>query len=258
MAQTATPLIRYDFTAGPLIYFIQVQRGGAIKIGISSQLADCYGALQIANPAPLEILGVVMQLAKNGEAVCDALAALQTRFHGQRIHGDWYRPAQELLDHIAENAAPVPLSIRPVKRHEPSLRDVAALADESQTELPPGFVRPDEVATYLGVSIVTVRRWTRSGLLPHYQIGPAIIRYDLAEVIEAIGDASNTVGASQPDDLTLQAAQVVAETLQVSIETVRRYTDLFLQALGQLEAPVDEVSGVGSPDDGVDLVDNQA
>jgi hypothetical protein len=233
-ASLVAPLIRYDFTVVPstVTYFVQVQRGGVVKVGTSVQLAECYYALQIANPAPLEILGIVRH--SDDAAAREHLASLQRRFRRWRIHGDWYRPAQGLLDHVAQSAEPVPLDTRPARRHEPSPKDVDAIADESSAELPLGLAKPDE---RLGVSIVTVRRWTRSGLLPHYQIGRAIIRYDLAEVIEAIGEATGTVGSPQPDDLTLQAVQVVAETLGVSQETVRRYTDLFLQALSRLEVP---------------------
>jgi len=33
------------------------------------------------------------------------------------------------------------------------------------------FYTPDELASLLKVSIVSVRRWVREGRIPHYQIG---------------------------------------------------------------------------------------
>jgi len=244
---TSSPLIRYDFTSigsAPVTYFMQIQRGGVIKAGASTQLHDCYCALQLANPAPLEIIGVIRH-ADNVTAQ-EHVAVLQQRFRRWRIHGDWYRPAQAIFNYVMKNAEPVLLDTRPVRRRDARAPDVDAVADESSAELPLGLAKPNEVAERLGISIVTVRRWTRSGLLPHYQIGRAIIRYDLAEVIETIGEATGTVGAAQPHDLTLQAVQIVAETLGVAQESVRRYTDLFLQALGRLKALPDEAD-VGHP-----------
>lgn len=42
-----------------------------------------------------------------------------------------------------------------------------------------------ELATALGVTTDKVYRWTRAGRLPHYRIADSVVRYRLAEVLEA-------------------------------------------------------------------------
>lgn len=83
--------------AGPVVYFVQAGPEGPIKIGYAKRVADRFGELQTANPEPLILLGVLF----DGTRALEARTHL--RFAHLRLRGEWFTPADELLDFLAES-----------------------------------------------------------------------------------------------------------------------------------------------------------
>lgn len=78
------------------VYFIQAS-SGPIKIGVAVDVAARLAELQIGSHESLNLLGVVTgDAAREGE--------LHGMFSSLRIRGEWFRPADELLEFIRENA----------------------------------------------------------------------------------------------------------------------------------------------------------
>jgi hypothetical protein len=80
-----------------MIYFIQEPAEDAIKIGYSTEPSRRLSTLQTSHPRDLELLAVWpgdQNLEKQ----------IHERFAQFRIRGEWFRPAQELLDFISENS----------------------------------------------------------------------------------------------------------------------------------------------------------
>ena len=73
-------------------YFIQGVKTGLIKIGKTSRtVKERCGVLQVGSPDKLRILG---EVASDIEDKCHALFAHLSK------HGEWFRPAPELLEFI--------------------------------------------------------------------------------------------------------------------------------------------------------------
>jgi hypothetical protein len=84
------------------IYFIQEEESGPIKIGFSTDLRTLRTRLthmQVDNPRPLRCLATLA--GTGGDEY-----ALHTRFKLYQIRGEWFEPAQELLDYIGAMATP--------------------------------------------------------------------------------------------------------------------------------------------------------
>jgi excisionase family DNA binding protein len=50
----------------------------------------------------------------------------------------------------------------------------------------PQRIDAKQLAERLGVSLRTVRTWTKDGRLPSHRVGPKLVRYDPDEVSEAL------------------------------------------------------------------------
>jgi len=59
-------------------------------------------------------------------------------------------------------------------------------SDSSYTEIPSDWMKPQEVAEWLGVCVATVRNYRKRGVIPFYMFTPSVIRYRKAE-LEAWG-----------------------------------------------------------------------
>ena len=82
---------------GKMIYFIQEEKDGAIKIGYAKWRASArLRHLQIANPHKLYLLGV-MEGEKSDEK------KLHVLFKKYRIRGEWFCSCKKLLNYIREN-----------------------------------------------------------------------------------------------------------------------------------------------------------
>jgi|ERR1043166_932612 hypothetical protein len=79
--------------SGPVVYFLQAQTGGPIKIGWSSDIKQRLDALQPGCPYPLNVL-----LCVRGSFADEQL--LHQKFARFRLHGEWFEAAEEVLKYI--------------------------------------------------------------------------------------------------------------------------------------------------------------
>ena len=100
-----------------MIYFIQIDNDGPIKIGISSDPIERMRQLQVSMPYDLHLLGVMNILEKSdvtydpaNESIIKTSdsdrsieLALHDRFNSHRIRGEWFHSNEELLTFINEN-----------------------------------------------------------------------------------------------------------------------------------------------------------
>lgn len=81
-----------------MIYFIQVEPSGSIKIGTTN--VDAYlrmRALRAAITGELSLLGTISGSYREEKL-------LHEKFKDLRLWGEWFRPASELLGYIKDNA----------------------------------------------------------------------------------------------------------------------------------------------------------
>lgn len=78
------------------IYFIQQGLSGPIKIGVSANPSRRLVNLQVANPFPLKIIGMIPGTVVEEEKI-------QKLFEKFRIQGEWFSPDEEIINFIKEN-----------------------------------------------------------------------------------------------------------------------------------------------------------
>lgn len=76
------------------VYFIQGERGGRIKIGVTQDVTKRIAKIQLMSPERLLVLGVIPY---GGELLERALHGL---FAAERSHGEWFDPTDELIEFI--------------------------------------------------------------------------------------------------------------------------------------------------------------
>lgn len=81
------------------IYFLQSGLIGAIKIGYSGDIEKRFKGLRYASAEPVHLLGWIY----GGP---EAEGRLHERFAPYRQHGEWFRPVDELLEFVRDNARP--------------------------------------------------------------------------------------------------------------------------------------------------------
>lgn len=79
--------------SGSVVYFIQVNQSGPIKIGYSTSVSSRLESLRISSPYDLNLLGTI----KGGKS---AEQKLHKRFKHLHIRGEWFAPEKELIDYI--------------------------------------------------------------------------------------------------------------------------------------------------------------
>lgn len=84
-----------------MIYFVQAEAGGLIKIGASDYPATRLRQIQSFCPIPLRLLGVVPGIQHESATL---EVDLHCRFHRFRAHGEWFEPTPGLLAYIRDNA----------------------------------------------------------------------------------------------------------------------------------------------------------
>jgi hypothetical protein len=90
------------------IYFIQCGQGGPIKIGRTwGRVRKRLAALQRESPFTLRLLGVILKARPAAEG------ELHERFWSHRLRGEWFLPAAEILEYVAEVATPTVLAESP-------------------------------------------------------------------------------------------------------------------------------------------------
>lgn len=72
------------------IYFVAAQNSGLIKIGVACDPVSRLRDLQVGSPERLRLLAVTPGTAADERA-------LHQRFSAHREHGEWFRPAPEVL-----------------------------------------------------------------------------------------------------------------------------------------------------------------
>lgn len=88
------------------VYFIQKRDGtGPIKIGYAANPIWRLQAIEAMNPEPLQILATV-------EGTQQLERALHRKYAKFRVKGEWFEPAQVILDMIAKSAESGSINIR--------------------------------------------------------------------------------------------------------------------------------------------------
>lgn len=82
------------------VYFAQAIGGGPIKIGVAADVKGRLSSLQTGSPVTLHIKAVIRHAGRAVES------ELHDRFGHLRSHGEWFKPAPELLAFIEENGVP--------------------------------------------------------------------------------------------------------------------------------------------------------
>ena len=77
--------------SGRLVYFIQPVDGGPIKIGCTHNLDQRFDEISAHSPLPLTVLGFI-----HGHRAAEQ--HLHGLFAADRLHGEWFRPSQQLCD----------------------------------------------------------------------------------------------------------------------------------------------------------------
>lgn len=75
------------------VYFLQAEDGGPIKIGYSRDVGKRVRTLQAGSSRRLRVLAMLPGGA-------DTEARLHERYASLRCHGEWFVPAEPLLDHV--------------------------------------------------------------------------------------------------------------------------------------------------------------
>lgn len=79
------------------VYFVQAAVVNLIKIGMATNIRSRVRSIAGDSPVKLALLGYV-------DGARDREAELHVRFQAHRHHGEWFRPADELLDFIVKEA----------------------------------------------------------------------------------------------------------------------------------------------------------
>lgn len=82
--------------SNPQIYFLQNPADRTIKIGYSKSPDVRIQALQTGSSQELQLLGLM-----NGDKTKER--SIHRRFAAHNIGGEWFKPAEELVDFINEN-----------------------------------------------------------------------------------------------------------------------------------------------------------
>jgi hypothetical protein len=105
-----------------VIYFVSPLTGGDVKIGTTARLSQRLANLRSQRKTGLRVLGV-MDGGREREA------ELHELFAHLRGHGEWFRPGDELLEYVRQNARPWDGADEAPPRHTGTLALPRALFD---------------------------------------------------------------------------------------------------------------------------------
>jgi predicted GIY-YIG superfamily endonuclease len=97
-------------TQRAVVYFVQANNG-PIKLGMTSDLPKRLDALYSHNPHGLSVLGVIPCTTRSEALILEG--DLKRQFADYRIHGEWYKPDQKLLDYVTSYTSPDELDVAP-------------------------------------------------------------------------------------------------------------------------------------------------
>jgi hypothetical protein len=81
--------------ASTVVYFLQGERTGLIKIGRAADLASRLRALQTGSPDKLRVIGVLPCASPLPHE-----KGLHEQFSALRQHGEWFSPGEPLLAYV--------------------------------------------------------------------------------------------------------------------------------------------------------------
>lgn len=97
----------------PMVYFVQAEALGLIKIGLTRDAVDRLKTLQVGSPDKLKLLGVIVH-----DDAEEIEHEAHIAFKDLHSHGEWFRPDARLLEFIARFASElVPVIDYPTRRN---------------------------------------------------------------------------------------------------------------------------------------------
>ncbi len=150
---------QFIWPTGSVVYFIQAEPGGAIKIGVTRDLRSRLSSLRIGSPLPLRVLAYM-----SGDAALEG--QLHARFAAVREHGEWHAAVPELLTFIQESARPLEreaatLPLPPPRRREPEPEEVAGDGSGRPKRMGPQLVEAIDAHVRGGGSMADIARAAR-------------------------------------------------------------------------------------------------
>jgi excisionase family DNA binding protein len=158
-------------TRGGVVYFVEAEGPGLIKIGATRDLTQRLATLTSENAVPVRLVGALAH--RDAPAYADQL---RRRFAAMCDHGDWFRPWAPLRAFLGGLAAAVPAT--------PSSPRPMAADEAFPFDAPPALLDAPALAAHLRVSTVTVRRWVRARQLPCIRVGRQL-RFDVRDPVIA-------------------------------------------------------------------------
>jgi len=83
----------------PKVYFIQAGDGGPIKIGTATDVAKRLSTLQTAHHEKLRVVATI-------DGGRERELAVHANFAEDRLHGEWFRPSERVLEFIDRSKDP--------------------------------------------------------------------------------------------------------------------------------------------------------
>lgn len=148
-----------------IVYFVEADGLELVKIGATQDLVQRLTTLTSENACELRLLGVIPR--RDAAAYANEL---KTRFAALRAHDDWFRlraPLRAFLDRTLP-------STKAQKPIEPDMHGFMFDAPAAP------LLDVHDVAAYLDVSVVTVRRLVRNRQLGCVRVGRQL-RFDLRD-----------------------------------------------------------------------------
>ena len=161
----------------PLVYFVQAQGNGPIKIGYTTDVAQRFAWLRAHNAYFVTLVGLVVD--ENAKQVG---RALQRRFARYRIHDEWFSPSDGLTRYIRTKAKQ-PSQVGGSSSVDHALAqplDADAVGEAEQA-----LINKRQLAERVGVSVSTIDRQIRRRTIPYVKIGGQV-RFYLPDVISSI------------------------------------------------------------------------
>jgi hypothetical protein len=142
-----------------VIYFVQTESGGPIKIGFAEDVGKRVADLQLAMPHRLVVLGVMDGTRSNEQE-------LHRRLHHIRVRGEWFQDCHELRRLIGDHARPFEAKTArdPVKKWPPQM---AATFHAALLAGYPEEGRARAIARDAGVTIKQATNWLLKKNYPH-------------------------------------------------------------------------------------------
>lgn len=148
------------------IYFIQVDGGGPIKIGITkNDPRKRMSKIQSDCPWPVSLLGATT-------GALDDEAAFHRNLSAFKMQGEWFKPAPEVLAAIGETLRTTEVSFKPKKRGPKYAHPLCEYRSQHGLTL-------KDIASRVGVEHATISRIESGKLNPSIDL--------VARIVEATG-----------------------------------------------------------------------